>query len=324
MKIKNLAIGSAVIVAMSASTAFASSGHVRQQVDDDLAHLDTDRGPPAAPASPLLSAEDGAFAAPFGDATITLPLQANGTVTVGDTGLTIGLPGESDQQGQLASDGSLVYADPNSFATVIQNEADGVQIHTVLHDSASPTEFSYPLSGGTALLREDGGIDIVDAGDGQSQQILAAVDAPWATDAAGNDVPTHYELNGDSIVQVVAPTPTTVFPVVADPKVSYGTGVYFSFTKAEMHAMVLGAQTIIAVGGNATCAVYGKKVASIPGVNAVVGYVCGYASPKALYGLFKSMNGKIAASYPNACYQYRVPATNPAWKSVDKSQCGLK
>lgn len=323
MKIKNLAIGSAVIVAMSASTAFASSGHVQQQIDDDLAQLVTDLGPAAAPAAPLLSDEDGTFSAPFGDATITLPLQANGIVAVGNTGLTIGLPGESDQQGQLASDGSLVYADPNSFATVIQNEADGVQIHTVLHDSASPTEFSYPLSGGTALLREDGGIDIVNAGDGQSQQILAAIDAPWATDAAGDAVPTHYELNGDSIVQVVAPTPTTVFPVVADPKVSYGTGVYFSFTKAEMHAMVLGASSIIALGGGATCAVYGDKVSKFPGAKAVVQGICKYATPGALFGVFSSLNGKIAATFPNACYQYRVPATNPAWKSVNKSQCGL-
>lgn len=323
MRIKNIAVSGAAIVAMTASTAFAPTGQADHQFDDGIAQLVTDADPHATPTSPITASQDGTFKVASDEGEITLPAEANGAVEIGDHGLSIELPGESAQEGRLAADGSLIYSETDGFATVIQNKADGVQIHTVLHDSSSPTEFTYVLDGGSPILREDGGIDIVAEAEGQAQEILAFVDAPWAADANGTSVPTHYELSDGAITQIVTPGPDSVFPIVADPKVSYGTGVYFSFTRAEMHAMVLATQSIIALGGSASCAVYGKKVAHIPGVNAAVATVCTYASPKALYSLFQSMNGKIAKSYPNACYQYRVPATNPAWKSVNKSQCGL-
>jgi len=323
MSIKNLAVGGVVVVALTVSTAFTTTGQEPHRLDDDLAQLVTDLGPQADPGAPIEASQDGTFTIDSEDIEVTLPAEANGSVLIGDEGLAIELPGDSAQQGNLVSDGSLVYAQTDNFATVIQNETDGIQIQTVLSDPTSPTDFTYAVDGGSPVLREDGGVDIVAEAEGQVQRIIAVIDVPWAADALGNAVPTHYELEDGAITQVVTPTPHSVFPVVADPKVSYGTGVYFSFKKSEMHAMVLGASSIIALGGGATCAVYGDKVSKFPGAKAVVNGICRYATPAALYGVFSSLNGKIAASFPNACYQYRVPATNPAWKSVNKSQCGL-
>ncbi|WKB36474.1 hypothetical protein QS257_05045 [Terrilactibacillus sp. S3-3] len=39
----------------------------------------------------------------------------------------------------------------------------------------------------------------------------------WAKDANGNNVHTHYEVNGDTITQVIDTDNTTAYPVVADP-----------------------------------------------------------------------------------------------------------
>ncbi|MEJ9209242.1 hypothetical protein [Paenibacillus larvae] len=39
----------------------------------------------------------------------------------------------------------------------------------------------------------------------------------WAKDANGNDIPTHYEIRGNDLVQKVEFNENTAFPVVADP-----------------------------------------------------------------------------------------------------------
>lgn len=72
--------------------------------------------------------------------------------------------------------------------------------------------------GGRAYVRDDGGVDVVDA-DGR---VVRQVDRPWAFDAAGRPVATHYEVDPDSgdLVQVVEPSDDAVYPIVADPKTS--------------------------------------------------------------------------------------------------------
>lgn len=69
--------------------------------------------------------------------------------------------------------------------------------------------------GGRAYVRDDGGVDVVDA-DGR---VVRQVDRPWAFDAAGRPVATHYEVDPDSgdLVQVVEPSDDAVYPIVADP-----------------------------------------------------------------------------------------------------------
>lgn len=49
------------------------------------------------------------------------------------------------------------------------------------------------------------------------KQQITQIAAPWAVDANGRRVPTHYTLDGDTLVQSVEVTAETAFPVVADP-----------------------------------------------------------------------------------------------------------
>jgi hypothetical protein len=64
--------------------------------------------------------------------------------------------------------------------------------------------------------------------------VLGSIDAPWAKDANGKAVPTSYRIEGGSLVQKVTTTTGTAFPVVADPKVSYGWNIYIKFNKTEV------------------------------------------------------------------------------------------
>lgn len=51
--------------------------------------------------------------------------------------------------------------------------------------------------------------------------IIATIDAPWAVDANGNQVPTHYDINGSTLTQVIQPDSNTAFPVTADPSAKW-------------------------------------------------------------------------------------------------------
>jgi hypothetical protein len=51
---------------------------------------------------------------------------------------------------------------------------------------------------------------------GQEQQV-AVIGAPWAVDANGQILETHYEIAGDGIRQVIETDEDTTFPVMADP-----------------------------------------------------------------------------------------------------------
>ncbi len=56
---------------------------------------------------------------------------------------------------------------------------------------------------------------------------------PWAVDAAGRDVDTSYTVEGSKLIQMVRPGPGATYPIVADPTVTVGTGIYVYFFSAR-------------------------------------------------------------------------------------------
>lgn len=50
-----------------------------------------------------------------------------------------------------------------------------------------------------------------------------AFEKPWAKDADGRDLDTHFAINDGALVQVVDFDESTAFPVVADPRFNWGT-----------------------------------------------------------------------------------------------------
>ena len=72
--------------------------------------------------------------------------------------------------------------------------------------------------GATLILTEEGSIDVL----GDDRYTIAAFEVPWALDADGNDVPTHFTVDGNTITQIVETEETTVYPIVADPDLTWG------------------------------------------------------------------------------------------------------
>ena len=151
-----------------------------------------------------------------------LPTNSGDPVAVrGSNGVVIklGLPfNEKAVDGEQQSDGTVVFDNQNGTSSVlVPKEGNSVAAVTVLADPSSPSRFDYDLSvpkGGTATLNDRGAVEMFDA-----NGTFAGVIAPaWAKDATGKAVPTHYELKGLSLTQVVDHrSQPYAYPVVADP-----------------------------------------------------------------------------------------------------------
>jgi hypothetical protein len=170
--------------------------------------------------------------------TVEIPVDADGAVSLDNsaapgTEVAFELPTTGEHRdAQVAEDGTILYQDRSGAVDVAaQPGEDGsVRVNTVIHGPEAPTEFAYPLSlpdGVTPQLAADGGVDMVrtlavtdpDTGVETVETVSVSRVAPaWAVDAAGIAVPTHYEIRGQELIQVVEHrTADVTYPVTADP-----------------------------------------------------------------------------------------------------------
>lgn len=182
--------------------------------------------------------------------------------------LTIGLPfaerASDATESRLA--GVFVYNNNNGSSTVPVIRDGGVQISTVIDNANAPKRYDYTITvpdGQTLQLAPDGSA-FVGIEDGGSVTMSAAIAKPWAKDAKGNEIPTHYEIDGNTLTQVIDFTEATTFPVVADPSVTFGTYIVVTMSQATAQAINAGSVgTAIAIlaltgpiGGIIAAAVY--------------------------------------------------------------------
>lgn len=173
------------------------------------------------------------------------PEDGIGLATAGGP-IAVSLPNaDSLESASKLADGTIVYPSREGVADAVVPLEDGAQVLVTIANSDAPTEFrsDLTLSDGQRLVEgSDGGVAVLGA-DGDPVLVLAV---PWAKDATGRSVPTHYGIVGESVVQVVDHTTTAgvTYPVVADPTYFYWWGGKESFsslqaTKATVLAAVL-------------------------------------------------------------------------------------
>ncbi|MEU7649860.1 hypothetical protein [Streptomyces huasconensis] len=196
-----------------------------------------------------------------GTVTATAPKDAAGAVKItapDGTTASLGLPQDRATHGTQAGDRTVVYPDAakNTDIAVQLTDDGGARALTTLKNAQAPTQQRYELNlpqGTEAVANEDGGYDLVRKVTNDSAAVaVGAIDAPWAKDAGGNKVPTSYKLEGTTLIQQVNTTEETAFPVVADPKFTWGwvTGTVY-FNKSETRKIANNgymAATLIALG----------------------------------------------------------------------------
>ena len=194
--------------------------------------------------------KDGtAFEAHLEDATVKVPEDASKGVTASrtsgaaaSTSITVGIGGDKEQAGKLASNGSVVYNGETTGRTVHATK-DGVRISNIIRSADAPNEYVHKLTlpNGAKVMRASeyqlSGEDAENSKAASAQttnatgesadpivvvdknnMLIAGIGEAWAKDANGKDVPTNYEIKDGSLIQKVDHNqPGVQYPVVADP-----------------------------------------------------------------------------------------------------------
>jgi hypothetical protein len=134
-----------------------------------------------------------------------------------DVSISLPFAAQADEGAEVAN-GVVAYDNNNGSITVPTVKDDGtIQVATIIEGPDAPTSYSYELDlGGYArpAVLDNGGILFMDS----SGSFVLGVAPPWALDANGASVPTHYELTNGRVTQVVEHrTSQVAYPVVADP-----------------------------------------------------------------------------------------------------------
>ncbi|MFC6355411.1 DUF2599 domain-containing protein [Luethyella okanaganae] len=137
----------------------------------------------------------------------------------GDEVIQIGLPNADDADNAVVeAPGVVSYDNGDGSTTVPVVKDDGsVQITTVIVSADAPTRYEYPLhtpEGATVTLDDATGAISFTAAEGTW---IGGIAPAWAKDANGIDVPSRYELDGNTLTQVVEHDNESAYPVVADP-----------------------------------------------------------------------------------------------------------
>lgn len=156
-------------------------------------------------------------------ATVHIPADPADGVTVAIEGvdLKIGLPGASAaEDGVPLADGTVTYT-ARAFSNSVIASEQGVQMLTTIAGPNAPARYEYSIDvpAGGALKEVGGGAAAVFNEDGNPVVMILPA---WAKDSNGLDVPTHYAVEGDKLVQYVDhPGPGIAYPVVADPQFAW-------------------------------------------------------------------------------------------------------
>ena len=83
----------------------------------------------------------------------------------------------------------------------VEDTPQGPRALVHIDSPAAPERFDFPMGGDVTSLRPtaDGGVEAL----GERGDVIATAPAPWATDANGVPVPTHFEIDGTTLTQVV-------------------------------------------------------------------------------------------------------------------------
>ena len=155
-------------------------------------------------------------------ATVHVPADpAHGVSIEGRDGIerVVNLPVTDGAVATTDEEGIRVYQNNDATQAAVAVSSNSVTFTTILESEAAPTEFSYDYAsfGGELRQAADGGVTVWEGG-----VMLTYFLNPWAYDANGQPVPTHYRVEGTHLIQVVEHNGAGfAYPIVADPTTTF-------------------------------------------------------------------------------------------------------
>ena len=111
--------------------------------------------------------------------------------------------------------GTATFDNKNGSSTTPIVRKDGsAQINIVIKDAKAPKRYAYKIQVPEgAKIQRAGSSVLVKKG----KKMVVGIAPAWAKDAKGKSVPTHYEVKGNTVTQVVDHGSQYAYPIVADP-----------------------------------------------------------------------------------------------------------
>jgi hypothetical protein len=177
----------------------------------------------------------------------TAPVAANDAVSVPEQGsqplamdtagaeITLKLPAEG--RGERVGATTVYDGSRDGSQIAVQPVTNGMRALVQIDDPSAPSKYRFAVGGDVSRLEllGDGGA----AGYNAQGEQITTIDAPWARDANGKNVPTRYEVDGLNLIQVVDHRGGNyAYGIVADPKItSYWWGWTVKLSRYETEAV---------------------------------------------------------------------------------------
>lgn len=131
---------------------------------------------------------------------------ANATETVDDPAVSI----------------ESMTSENEGYSLATEGKPSGERVLITIEGSDAPTEYQFRVTGADLVLpRDDGSLALIDVKDGDQVVLVGTIAKPWAHDAAGTTVPTHFTVKGNVVNQVVEHTSGSYdYVITADPDLS--------------------------------------------------------------------------------------------------------
>lgn len=183
--------------------------------------------------------------------------------------LEVSLPTElGTANATLAKDGTVVCQPiAGKVAAAVQILGDGsTRIQTISADENSPRQFTYRFGRGIRpVWGADGTVQLI-ADLGRLAVVVGTGGRAGAVDASGAPVATHNRIAGEDLAQVIEPSTSAAYPIVADPRTTatwWNKRVYFN--KSETRLLSSGAAAVAIVARWIPDVTLSKVVASRSG-----------------------------------------------------------
>jgi len=251
-----------IALILAAVPAYADDGP-----DDsgEVAAIVAEAAPTSLESAPIVQAPDSAIASLESGGEVSIANEPDEGVAVTSTQgvqlLDVTLPGaHALGAGEIAEDGSVTYPGSEGVPAVNVLAADhSLRLSVVIADAGEPTRYDYDLGEGVSIeINSDGSatavaLDTINdpqtGAKSQVERIVGDVQAPWAVDASGANIPTHYEAHGSVLTQVVDHAVSSAhYPVVADPTFDQPNIFQYRirFNRAETATIASGGAGVIA------------------------------------------------------------------------------
>ena len=194
--------------------------------------------------SHITSTSQELVASVAGRSSVAIPLNTQDKIRVKLTSgysLAVGLPfAGRAKRGFKVVNGVTAFDNQNgSFTSVISKTDGSVQFVTMLMDPQAPDSYTYKFeipTGFKSAVQANGSVILASS----DSEFIAGIAPAWAVDAHGTPVPTHYELSGSSLTQVVDHSNKALaYPLIADPWLGFSLIDHTSWTSDSPYSPTL-------------------------------------------------------------------------------------